>query len=184
MAEKLEQVRSLTEKTDITVEKWVKETNEDPELSLLLQAIIDGKEANIRLNYKLFKDDLSVELGLVFVANKLAVPRTLREWVLQVAHGDHWSTDKMAEFTDMVYWPGKICDLKEKSKSCLICFQAGKNLKPMIPSSETSRLEPAKFPLEEIQIDFLGPLVNEKGKKRFVITAIDNFSKWAWGRVV
>ena len=79
MAEKLEHVLALTEKTDITVEKWVKETNDDPELNILRQAIIDGKEANIPLNYKLFKDELTVELGLVFVANKLAVPKTLRE---------------------------------------------------------------------------------------------------------
>ncbi len=127
MAEKLKHVLALTEKTDITVEKWIKETNEDAELSILRQAILDGKESNIPLNYKLFKDELTVELGLVFVANKLAVPKSLREWVIQVAHGDHWSTDKMAAFTELVYWPGKLRDLKEKSKSCLICFQAGKN---------------------------------------------------------
>ncbi len=43
MAEKLEDLLALTEKSDITVEKWVKETNEDPELSILRQAIIDRK---------------------------------------------------------------------------------------------------------------------------------------------
>ncbi len=39
MAEKLQHVLSLTEKTDITIEKWIKETNKDPELTLLRQAM-------------------------------------------------------------------------------------------------------------------------------------------------
>ncbi len=184
MAEKLKHVLSLTEKIDITVEKRKKETTEDPELTLLRQAILDGKEHNVPLNYKLFKDELSVEMRLVLVAIKLAVPKTLREWVIQVAHGDHWSTEKMAEFTELVYWPGKVRDLKEKSRSCMIGFQAGKNLKTMIPSTETNKLESAKYPLEELQIDFLEPLETVKGKKHFVIVAVDNYSKWIWGRVV
>ncbi len=48
----------------------------------------------------------------------------------------------------------------------------------MIPSTENIKLDKAKFPLEELQIDFLGPLTTEKGKKRFVILAVDNYSNW------
>ena len=68
-------------------------------------------------------------MGLVFVADKLAVPKTLKEWVLQVAHGDHLGVKKMEELTVLVYWPGKATDIREKAKNCLVCFKAGKNLK-------------------------------------------------------
>ena len=88
------------------------------------------------MKYKLFKDEMSVDMGLTFANNKLAVPNTLREWVLQVAQGDHLSADKMAELTDMVHWPGKVRDLKEKAMSCLICLQAGKNLVIMLPHTK------------------------------------------------
>ncbi len=64
------------------------------------------------MSYKLFKDEMSVDMSLVFVDSKLAVPKTLREWVLQVAHGDHLSAERMADFTDLVCWPGKSRDLE------------------------------------------------------------------------
>ena len=100
-----------------------------------------------------------------------------------MAHGDHLGTEKMEHLTESVYWPGKSNDLREKAKSCLIGFQSGKNLKTMLPSTEKNSLEPAKYPLQEIQLDFLGPLMDEKGKKKFVLIAVDNYSKWVWAKV-
>ena len=70
----------------------------------------------------------------------------------------------MAEIREIVYWPGNLKDLKDKSKNCIICLQACKNLKTMLPRTETRKLETAKLPLQELQIDFLGPLIDEKRK--------------------
>ncbi len=42
-------------------------------------------------------------MGLVLVADKLAVPRTLKEWVVQVSHGDHLGVKKMEELTELVH---------------------------------------------------------------------------------
>ncbi len=58
-----------------------------------------------------------MEMGLVFVSSKLAVPKSLREWVMQVAHGDHLGADKMEHLPESVYWPEKANDLSEKAKS-------------------------------------------------------------------
>ncbi len=131
---------------DMNIEKWLKETNNDAQLCLLRQALLDNRKCDIPLNYKLFKDEMSVDMGLIFVNNKLAVSKTLREWVLQVAHGDHLSADKMAEFTDMAHWPEKTRVLKEKAKSYLICFQAVKKLVNMLPQTTKNKLQPANFP--------------------------------------
>ncbi len=109
-------------------------TNNDAELCLLRQALLHNRESEIPLNYKFFKDEMAVDMGVVFVNNKLAVPKALREWVLQVAHR---SAEKMAGFTDMVCWPVKTLKaLKEKAKSCLFCFQVGKNLTTKLHQTE------------------------------------------------
>ncbi len=136
LAESLAKVLQVTEQTDITAAKWLKETNSDPELSILRPAIIDGKEKEVPLNYKLLKDEISIDMGLVFVSGKLAVPKSLKEWVIQAAHGDHLAPQKMEKLTELVYWPGKSKDLKEKARSCLTCVQAGKNLHTMLPTTE------------------------------------------------
>ncbi len=36
---------------------------------------------------------------------------------------------------------------------------------------------------EEVQVDFVGPLYNEAGKKRYLVVAIDQFSKWPFAKV-
>ncbi len=123
----------IGETTDISLAKWIKETNAGAELKALRQAIIDKKFTNIPPSYKLFQNELKTDMGLVFVANKLAVPRSLREWVKQIAHGDHASRAKM---TEMLYWPNKAKDLESKAKECIVCFQAGKNLRSVIPQKE------------------------------------------------
>ncbi len=43
LALSLANILLIAEKTDITLGKWVTETNKDPELTLLRQAILDGK---------------------------------------------------------------------------------------------------------------------------------------------
>ncbi len=60
---------------NISLAEGIKEANADTELKALREDIIDKKFA------KLFQNDLKVDMGLVFVASKLAVLRSLREWV-------------------------------------------------------------------------------------------------------
>ena len=77
LALSLANILMITEKTDITLGKWVTEINKDPELTLLRRAILDGKTRGYPPNYKLYEGDLRVDMGLVFVADKMAVPKTL-----------------------------------------------------------------------------------------------------------
>ncbi len=126
----------IAEQTDIHLKKWLEETDRDPELNLLKQAVIDKNPKQIPSSYKLFENELRVSMGLLFIEDKIVVPRSLREWVLQVAHGDHASLHKMVSITEQVYWPGKRQDLEKKAQDCIVCFQAGKNLIAKIPKTE------------------------------------------------
>ncbi len=161
----------------------MEETDRDPELNLLKQVIIDKNPKQILSSYKLFENELRVSMGIIFIDDKIVVPRSLREWVLQVDNGDHASLHKMVSITEQVYWPGKRQDLEKKAQDCIVCFQAGKNLITNIPKTEKNSLPPTKTVNEEIQFDFLGPINNEKGHKRFILVAIDNCSKWIWTKV-
>ena len=154
LAQPLARVFQIAELTDIPTAKWIKEINSETEKCVSRQGILNKNEEEVPLNYKLFKGILSVKMDLVFVSNNLAVPRSLREWVIQVAHGHHLGADKMEHLTESVYWPGKTNDLREKAANCLTCFHSSKNLKIMLPFTEKKPPERANFRPEEIQLDF------------------------------
>ncbi len=76
----------------------------------------------------------------MLVDGKIVVPKTLTEWLMQVAHGDYASLHKMTELTELVFWPGKRADLQKKASDCIVCFQSGKNLKTWLPKTEKNKL--------------------------------------------
>ncbi len=65
----------------------------------------------------------------------------------------------------------------------MTCFRTGKNRKTILPKTEKNRLPPAEFVGEQIQIDFAGPFVNEKGKKKFIALAVDKNTRWPFAMV-
>ena len=97
----------------------------------------------------------------------------MQEWILQVAHGDHESNEKMKELCDRVYLETKERDITEKANKSLTCFRTGKNLKCMLPKTEINTL-----PESRKVGDFAGPFHNEKGKKRSIALAIDICTRW------
>ena len=65
-----------------------------------------------------------------------------------------------------------------KTFDCVPCIDIGKNLKPVIPKSEWHPHKLCPELNEEIQIDFGGPILNEKDKEIFFLTCIDRYSKY------
>ncbi len=174
----LEMLNKAAELSDLTLEKFVEETNRDKQLRIIRQAIEDKESKLLPPNFRKIKSDLSAELGLVLYKGKIVVPNSLKQLILQIAHGDHEGVPKMLSNLEPFYWPEIEEDLKRKSKQCLTCFRAGKNLKPLIPNCRINRLPPSTKTGELVQIDFIGPVLNEKNKKRYIGVAIDNYSKW------
>ncbi len=124
-------------------------------------------------------DDLNVKMGLLFLKEQLMVPLTLEEWVLQVLHGNHAGQMKMQELARNLCWRTKQHDIEEKASNCLICFKAGKNLKPINANNKINRDIPKPVePGEELQIDFAGPFIDQSGRKKFVLVVVDSCSRW------
>ena len=54
----------------------------------------------------------------------------------------------------------------------------------MIPHRKWATLPKCVEPKDEIQIDFGGPILNEKGKEQYFITSIDRYSKYPTAEIV
>ena len=172
-------IKFIAAKTDIHYNKWLKEQNEDPEMCLARQSVLASDKHALPPWLRKNFDDLNVKMGLLFCKEQLLVPASLEEWVLQVLHGDHAGQTKMVDLAKNLIWKSKQLDIEEKTSNCLICFKAGKNLKPVIANSKVNRdiPKPTK-PAEELQMDFAGPFFDELGHKKFVVLAVDGFSRW------
>ena len=94
------------------------ETSKDPTLTLLRHYIHMGwpidhrmlpQELHMFWNYR---EDLSMENGLITKGARLLIPSTLRRKVLQQIHDGHLGIEKcMLKARDSVFWPGISHDI-------------------------------------------------------------------------
>ena len=69
----------------------------------------------------------------------------------------------------------QIIDTCEKCRECTLF---GKNLKPASTFNTGQPLHVLSGPNQELQLDFAGPILDDKGSKIFLLVAIDRFSKF------
>ena len=63
------------------------------------------------------------------------------------------------------FWPYKHREILNKAAQCKACTEIAENLRPVVPASKLKpllTLLSCSKPHEEIQIDFGGPITNEK----------------------
>ena len=77
-----------------------------------------------------------------------------------------------------VWWPKLHREVLLIAKACQQCTQSGKNIKPLLRQNQFGKLPEAQEVNEEIAIDFAGPFVNAKNRKRYLLVSIDHFSDW------
>ena len=74
------------------------------------------------------------------------------------------------------YWPTMLRDAIELVRKCKVCQERAKI--PHLPSeSLTSVTSP--WPFQQWGLDILGPLPIGKGQCKFIVVAVDYFTKWA-----
>ena len=71
-----------------------------------------------------------------------------------------------------------------KASECKACTEIGKNLKLVIPHCKWAPLPKCVEPNDEIQIEFGGPILNEKGIEQYFITSVDRYSKYSRAEIV
>ena len=64
------------------------------------------------------------------------------------------------------------------AEECRSCTRYGKNVKYLISKNTSKPLPLLTQPGQEVQLDYAGPIENQKGTKIYLLVAIDRFSKF------
>ena len=160
-------------------------TKDDPILNPIVQAL-QNKVEKINANspyFKQFTRDLHEKDGLLYIDGKLVIPFTLRNSMMKTLHETHPGQFGMKYLAQYIWWPQINRHIYFHGINCSECTSAGKNLKTVIPNSQTSALSPLLEPNEELNLDFAGPLDSYWGPKKYVLLCIDRFSKFPSAKI-
>jgi hypothetical protein len=132
-----------------------------------------------------------VENGILFKKNKQNPENPLRvitlqdrEKILYNLHSSplagHFGLKKTIEnATRKYYWPGMGADIKTYIESCDSCQRFGKPGKVQLLQSI-----PVVQPFYQIGIDFIGPLNITPSGNKYILVAVDYFTKWPEAKAV
>ena len=122
--------------------------------------------------------DLHVRSGCVCIDERVAIPHSIQDAVLESLHLTHPGSWGMITLVQYAFWPYMHREILNKAAQCKPCTDIGKNLKPVVPASKWKPLQTCTEPIEEIKIDFGGPITNEKDQDIYFLACIDRFSKF------
>ena len=128
--------------------------------------------------------DLSVKHGCVCLNERIAIPKSIKDAVLEDIYSTHPGSFAMLSLEQNIWWPYIHRDILAKTSECKACTEIGKNLKSVISHRKWAPLPKCIEPNDEIQIDFGGPILNEKGIEQYFITSIDRYSKYPTAEIV
>ena len=100
-----------------------------------------GAPAEIR-PYWSFKDEIFENDGLIFVGDRLLVPRDLQHDMLQKIHGSHLGIEKCkARAREILFWIGMSADIEKVVAKCPVCikYQPNNRREPLKPHEVPDR---------------------------------------------
>ena len=115
---------------------------------------------------------------------RIAIPKSFKDAVLEDIHSTHPGSFAMLSLAQNIWWPYIHRDILAKASECKPCTEIGKNPKSVISHRKSAPLPKCIEPNDEIQIDFGGPILNEKGIEQYFITSIDRYSKYTTAEIV
>jgi hypothetical protein len=111
-----------------TLQKFKDVSNSDETSRVVMEYVVKGWPAEkdqldeLAREYWSFREELSVEDGLLFKSDRIVVPRSLRAEVLEEVHGAHMGESKSLSFArEYAFWPSMTAQIKDKVSSCPIC---------------------------------------------------------------
>ena len=115
---------------------------------------------------------------------KVTIPNALKDALIEDLHASHPGSWGMVCMAQQCWWPYINRDLLVKAIECKSSTATGKNLKPVIPAKQFKAHTPCIVPNQEIQIDFAGPINNEKEHEIYSLTCIYRFSKYPSAEII
>ena len=137
----------------ITWSRLVEETEKDPVLRILAQAIQEEfcNDHPSIAPYMRFKDSLYLGPGVIFYKDRVVVPEALRKSVLINLHSAHQGVSAMESRAHaIVFWPGITPDIQRTREQCYAC---NKNAPTQAPEP-TQLVDPPTAPFQQVFADF------------------------------
>lgn len=126
--------------------------------------------------WKCILDEISVKNGILLRGDRLIVPKTLRNKIIEEAHKGHLGIIKTKNrLRDCFWWPGIDACVERAVRECIQCAVSDKIHSTHTPSM-ICRSTP-NGPWDDIAIDIVGPLSGEKATP-YLIVLVDLFSRW------
>ena len=147
-------------------------TAQDPILQSITHYILHGwpKQIPEKLqDYDKAKGELSIVDGLIVYHNRIVIPESERQHILNVLHESHQGFDKCKENAKTaVWWPTLNADLKSLTSSCRYCLERKPNQRyePMKATALPSR------PWEMLGADIFFV------QGRAFLVVVDYYSRW------
>ena len=109
------------------------------------------------------------------------VPHPCRSQILRELHdspvGGHLGQEKViGKLQQRFYWPGSVTDAKHWCNTCSIC--AARKTHPPRQQAPLHTVT-AGAPMQIVAADILGPLPQTSSGNRYILVAMDYFTRWA-----
>ncbi|XP_062699942.1 uncharacterized protein K02A2.6-like, partial [Aedes albopictus] len=156
----------------VTLVTVIEATKQDTTLQELMEALLTGSWTDEALkDFKHFKAEIHSANGVLMRGDRLIIPESLYQRVLQCAHDGHPGMSLMKRrLRQKVWWP-KMDELVEKFvKSCGSCTLVS----TVGPPEPMLRTKMPEQPWTDVAIDFLGPLPSG----HFLLVLVDYFSRF------
>ena len=129
-------------------------TRQDRTLTPIIKIIKEKDWEALRKSNKYFyslRKDLAVTgSGCMLYDNKLVIPRSLKQFVIDAIHQTHPGQAGMLSLGNLIWFPCIHRSLTSKAQSCEECTKQGKNLKPIMSKQNLGKLPQLVEPNKEL----------------------------------
>ncbi|UYV67552.1 hypothetical protein LAZ67_5001177 [Cordylochernes scorpioides] len=113
-------------------------------------------------------DDFTILQECIFLENRMVVPKSLHERVLQILHESHAGTNKMKMMArSSIWWPGMDSSIEIITKNCRTCLS-----NESLPPQRTESWPKYAGPWRRVHMDYFN------FKNKLFLLAVDSFSSW------
>ena len=163
-------------------------TQKDRQMAPIIKLIKDKDSETLKKVSPYFyslKRDLSITpSGCVLYDNRLMVPSSLKQLVINYLHQMNPGQSGMLQLADLVWFPRIHREVTTKAQSCGDCIKKVKNLKPILPKQSLGILPKLSEPNQEVQLDFAGPIPFREHKQNYsIFLSVDHLTRYPHAQV-
>ena len=150
------------------IKEWVERKDPELEKKVRVMSAYLGQHAH----------DFHVRENCLWMDERLVIPIPLRNAVVNRIHCFHHGRSNMFDAARDVWFPYLHRSLVAAADGCKECTDAGKSLKPLCAKSDIGKVYEPREPNECLQLDFWGPIRYLNESSKYVVVAVDRFSRW------